>query len=296
MNSSEVINLAIGNLTNLIGRSIEIADIIKPPELEAAVNLFKTVSKLSPLVANQLEFHTIDFLNTIPEFQAVGRWRRQDPGFPDAIFDSEILPPPGLEIKAWFPLATEITARFKDSQNHFSADQIYVVMIAWLPEYLIYGKPKVIDILFVSGKSIAKARDIHYHKPPDYLVIEPEDTSSRTANLQQTNTNGYKFQGSSEDFEEAKKIVDSWGPAGRVYEPTPEYQTTIRQLVNNFNYRLDTNFAKMDRIEHPEIEQFKRKVYNSKFLGLKVQDWIALMKTGSDEQIRQIFHQRLAIK
>jgi hypothetical protein len=31
---------------------------------------------------------------------------RQDPSFPDTIFESE-LPKPGIEIKSWFPLAAE---------------------------------------------------------------------------------------------------------------------------------------------------------------------------------------------
>ncbi len=44
----------------------------------------------------------------------------------------------------------------------------------------------------IRKRSIAEARDQHYHKPPDYLVVEPEDTSRRTKNLRQTNTNGYK--------------------------------------------------------------------------------------------------------
>src|SRR5690606_30983001 len=126
----------------------------------------------------------------------------------------------GFEIKAWFPLATEITARFKDSQNHFTQDQTYVAMLAWLPEFLIFGKPKIIDIVVVSGGSVAKARDDHYHNPPDYLVIEPEDTASRTSNLQQTNTNGFKFQGTPAQFAEAQKLVHSWGMGGGDYFPT----------------------------------------------------------------------------
>ena len=62
----------------------------------------------------------MEFLNDQPEYQELGEWQRQDPGFPDMIFvGPTVTPSPGFEIKAWFPLATEITARFKDSQNHF---------------------------------------------------------------------------------------------------------------------------------------------------------------------------------
>ena len=75
-----------------------------------------------------------------------------------------------------------ITARFKDSQNHFKDDQTYVCLLAWMPDQLIFGKPHIIDVCVVSGLSVAQARDTHYHNPPDYLVLEPEDTTARTRN------------------------------------------------------------------------------------------------------------------
>ena len=214
------------------------------------MNLAKVISKLSPLLGNLIEFNTCEYLSDKPEFEGIGKWRRQDPGFPDAIFEGEIEPTPGFEIKTWFPLATEITARFKDSQNHFVDDRTYGAMIAWLPEHLIYGKPYILDVMITSGASVAKARDDHYHNPPDYLVIEPEDTSERTRNLQQTNTNGSKFQGSTKQFKEAQQIVASWGTGGNEYKPTPDYQTKLRELMGRYTYRLDTNYAKMDRIVH----------------------------------------------
>jgi hypothetical protein len=94
-------------------------------------------------------------------------------------------PVPGFEIKTWFPLATEITGRFKDSQNRFVDNNVNVCLPAWLPEHLIYGKPRILDVVVVSAASVAKARDSHYHDPPGYLVVEPEilqlgpETSSR---------------------------------------------------------------------------------------------------------------------
>jgi len=167
-------------------------------------NLAKVISKLSPLLGNMIEFSTVDLLNDY-DWADNGQWIRQDPGFPDALFQSQsILPNPGIEIKAWFPFATEITARFKDSVTIFKDNNIDMALIAWLPENVIWGKPQIIDVLVVSGKSVAEARDFHYHKPPDYLVFEPEDTSDRAANLQQTNTNGYKLQQDKCDINKAK--------------------------------------------------------------------------------------------
>lgn len=210
MNTAEAIELATTHLSGHIGQSFDVFTIAKPAKMAAAVNLAKIVSKLSPLVGNLIEFTAVDLLNDEPAFMALGKWKRQDPDFPDALFEGSITPPPGFEIKAWFPLATEITARFKDSQERFTGDNIHVAMLAWLPENVLFRKPTLIDVCVVSGRSVAKARDEHYHNPPDYLVLEPEDTSARTRNLRQTNTNGYKWQGTAKDFEEAKKIVASW--------------------------------------------------------------------------------------
>jgi hypothetical protein len=273
MNTSEVIALASTHLHNLAGHTFDVINVAKPTDIDSAVNLSKIISKLSPLVGNLIEFEAVKYLNSIQSFQPLGKWRRQDPGFPDTVFDGAVSPMPGFEIKAWFPFATEITARFKDSQSHFLNDETYVVMLAWLPEYLIYGKPKVIDVCIVSGMSVAKARDSHYHNPPDYLVIEPQDTSTRTQNLQQTNTNGFKFQGSVSDRVLANSIVESWGEAGKLYSIDSAYQQKLQNLIGQFTYRGDTNFAKMDRIMHTTIEKFKSSVMQSSFYGKSIFEW-----------------------
>lgn len=296
MNTQEVIRLATQYLDGLSGHIFDVLDISKPVSLDAAVNLTKVISKLSPLVGNLIEFNTVEFLNKQNEFSTFGKWQRQDPGFPDTVFIGRVQPTPGLEIKAWFPLATEITARFKDSQNHFQFDQTYVVLLAWLPEKVIYGKPRIFDVCVISGLSVAIARDNHYHNPPDYLVLEPEDTTQRTANLQQTNTNGYKFQGSKEEILEAQKIVDSWGVEGKLYKPTREYQRLLRQLLTRYTYRLDTNFAKMDRIVHPEIEEFKKLVYNAEIAGMTVGKWNKLLSSRREESIKSALQKYLEIR
>jgi hypothetical protein len=169
-------------------------------------------------------------------------------------------------------------------------------MLAWLPEFLIFGKPKIIDIVVVSGGSVAKARDNHYHNPPDYIVLEPEDTAARTSNLQQTNTNGYKFQGNTAQFLKAQEVVASWGPNGTIYLPTPDYQAWLRELIASFPYRLDTNFAKMDRIVHAEIEAFKSRVYRIRFHGMTIGEWNRLLSRGDEVTIRNELEQRLDIR
>jgi hypothetical protein len=277
MNYTEILTIASNEITALKGHFIPVLDIAKPPTLDYARQLSKVVSKLSPLLGNMIEFAAVDLLSTY-DWQGMGLWKRQDPGFPDTIFQSEqIIPNPGIEIKTWFPFATEITARFKDSVSHFADDQINVAMIAWLPEHVLWGKPVIIDTWVGSASSVAAARDAHYHRPPDYLVFEPEDTSSRTVNLQQTNTNGYKFQGSPADFSRAKQIVDSWGQDGEKYSTSPDYQIKLQGLLGNFTYRLDTNFAKMDRIGHASLEDFKVRVLETEFRGHKIRRWSQIL-------------------
>lgn len=295
MTTAQAIALASTHLKSLGGHVFDVLSITKPVSSAAAANLARVISKLSPILGNLIEFNAVEFLSGVEEFQRHGRWVRQDPGFPDTIFQGSIEPAPGFEIKAWFPLATEITARFRDSQNHFEHDQTYVAMLAWLPQNLIYGKPSIIEVCVVSAKSVAVARDTHYHNPPDYLVLEPEDTSQRTRNLQQTNTNGYKWQGRAEQFQEASQVVEKWGKGGRQYRPTREYQKRLRQLIARFPYRLDTNFAKMDRIVHPDIEAFKTRVLARQVHGRAISEWSRILFRSEEIELRGALSEQLGI-
>lgn len=272
MNYLDVLAQASKEIAKLKGHSLDVLDIKKPHSVEYAQHLAKVVSKISPLIGNMIEFSIIEKLNEV-NWNGLGKWVRQDPGFPDAIFQGSLEPSPGIEIKTWFPLATEITARFKDSVLHFDKNQTNVAVVAWLPEFLIYGKPKIIDVWIGSAKSVAQARDKHYHRPPDYLVFEPEDTSSRTINLQQTNTNGYKFQGSAKLLKKAEADVKKWGKGGLDFSSTLDYQNKLKGLLGKYPYRLDTNFAKIDRIEHPELEKFKTRVLATKVDGKTILEW-----------------------
>jgi len=295
MDTQEALEIAGEHLKSIRGHVFDLLTVSKPISPEAAVYLTKVVSKLSPMLGNLIEFNAVEYLNDQKDFKPFGEWTRQDPGFPDALFKGSIYPAPGLEIKAWFPLATEVTARFKDSQNHFLNDKTHVVLLAWLPEKLIFGKPHILDVCVVSGKSVAKARDDHYHNPPDYLVLEPEDTSNRTRNLQQTNTNGYKWQGTDKQFANAKKLVDSWGANAHLYQPTREYQYMLRTLIAKYPYRLDTNFAKMDRIGHHEIEEFKKHVLEMEFQGHTVGDWSKILFRGDEANVKSELSERFQI-
>ena len=287
LNVRRILNSASEEIDRLDGETLDILEIKKPPDIVYAAHLAKIISKLSPLVGNMIEFYVTNTLNSI-QFNEIGQWIRQDPGCPDVVFKGSVKPEPGFEIKTWFPLATEITARFRDSITHFDRDQTDVVLIAWVPEFLIYGQPKVIGIWRDTAKSLAKARDTHYHNPPHYLVFEPEDTRARTANLQQTNTNGYVIQDSGADLAEAVRDVHSWGSSGLVYDASPSYQRKLHELRNKYSYRLDTNFAKMDRIQHQGLEVFKSQILSVEVFGYTLQEWRSKAFFKSDEALRKL--------
>ena len=266
-------------MKSLVGTTFDVLTISRPQSADEAANLSKIVSKLSPLIGNLIEFKVAEYLNKCETTKNYGLWKRQDPGFPDIILQGDIKPAPGIEIKAWFPLATEITGRFKDSQNRFANDEVDLAILAWVPEYIFWGKPKIVDVCIVSGRSVAEARDKHYHKPPHYIVLEPEDTTTRTSNLQQTNTNGYVIQDNNpQDIDRAIEIVNSWGEDGLVYKTNKTYQAKLKQLQASVKYRLDTNYAKIDRIEHAEIESFKTQISKRKLWARSLKDWSELLK------------------
>lgn len=279
----EILIEASEALAGFSGRVLDVLEVSRPPDLDYAVHLSKIVSKLSPIIGNMLEYGVVSFLNE-RNARNNGKWVRQDPGFPDTIFLGSVEPMPGIEIKTWFPLATEITARFKDSITHFESDQTNVAMLAWVPEYVIFGRPRILDVWIDSARGVAEARDRHYHNPPDYLVFEPEDTSARTRNLQQTNTNGYKFQGTIQQFKKAEAVVKSWGSKGRSFSHDRGYQSRLKQLLGAFPYRLDTNFAKMDRIEHASLEEFKSRVEQTKIGGRTIAEWTRVMRDIDTEE------------
>ena len=118
-------------------------------------------------------------------------------------------------------------------------------------------------------------------------MLEPGDTTTRTSNPQQTNTNRYKFQGTPEPLREAQALVPSWAGNDAAYLPAPAHQKLLRELMNRFPYRLDTNFAKMDRIAHADIEAFKERVYATEFHGHTIGAWKRLLAHGDEDAIRR---------
>lgn len=283
----EILRRASAELLGLTGSTLDVVDVLRPPSLEFAVELGKLTSKMSPLISNLIELWSVERLNEI-DWGVIGEWRRQDPGFPDATFASRaVQPAPGIEIKAWSPLSTEITARFRESATLFAKPHINVALIAWIPDHVIFGRPLIVNVCVIPAASVALFRDNHYHRPPFYLITEPELTAGRTRNLRQTNVNGYKLQEDQCDVRKAVEVVSALGASFLHYSSSAPYQLKVQRLMGRFPYRLDTNFAKLDRIGLPAIEQFKAECAAQEFYGMRLEEWSALMSTAGESDLKR---------
>lgn len=72
MNTAEAIALATAHLQTLKNHRFDLLTLSKPISPDAAVNLAKVISKLSPLLGNMIEFNAVEFLNAFPEFTPFG--------------------------------------------------------------------------------------------------------------------------------------------------------------------------------------------------------------------------------
>lgn len=266
---------AVAVLADFAGHDLEALS-LDSDSLKQAPFFANTVSKLSPIIGNFMELRIAELLN---ENAVTGfRWERQDPGFPDVVLidnaTGEIQG--GYEVKAWYVMATEMTGRFRESVNLLRGKNINVVVVAWCMSNVIYGQPHILGTLVVSGEEVAESRDRHYHKPPAYLIEEPQNTTARTANLQQSNVNGYKVQLEDSDpleWDKAQKTTYT-----TVDPHSSQSQAEVKALKNKLVYRLDTNFAKLSRIENADIKKFMRLVMGSTHLGKNFAQWRLIMK------------------
>lgn len=268
-------------LASLVGTTVP-ALTLSSLDAQDAPFLGRITSKLSPIIGNLLERQISELLT---EGASDGmRWVRQDPDFPDALLldgngDSTRS---GYEVKAWYVLSTELTGRFRESVNLLDSRNIRIAIVAWHLSHIVYGTPEIVGVLTVDAVSVAKRRDAHYHRPPDYLCVEPRDTTARTRNLQQTNVSGFKWQETDVARRaEAEDLVEE-APARGQAANTAEAQALATELMNQYVYRLDTNFAKVDRIAHPGIETFKAEMLATQVRDRSLAEWIRLLRNLND--------------
>ncbi len=289
----QILQIASQAILDLKGHDVDVLTIKRPNDIQSAIELSKIVSKLSPIVGNLLEYAVVQYLNSLQTWPEGCFWERQDPGFPDVVLSGLSASHVGIEVKTWFPLATEMTARFRDSQTLLQSGEVKVAVLCWLPDWIIAGQPKIVDVWIGDALNVAKARDEHYHKPPHYLVLEPQDTAERTINLRQKNCSGYRFQGNSSQLAQAQAVVTSWGEEGIKYKPEREYQNQLHELAGRFPYRLDTNFAKIDRIVLESLEMWKSKVLTSTHMGRSVSQWSAAIAKSNENILGELIDTRV---
>ena len=277
-------------LKGAVGETLSTVSIFSESSDEA-VFLGQNISKLSPLIGNLIERRIPTLLSQrqsgrLPallaqsESEGMLEWRRQDPDFPDAALFAEGKPVgAGFEVKAWYPMATEMTGRFRESQNLLAGKDIRLVVVAWMMSEIIFGTPEIVGVLVVDARSVAKKRDRHYHDPPNYICEEPQDTTARTRNLQQTNVLGFKLQELDPKRLTTVRQLYAGSPAKGNGSETAKGQALSRQLLNAATYRQDSNFAKIDRIDHPEIEKFKANVLAKQFRGCSIGQWTRDIRT-----------------
>jgi hypothetical protein len=286
--NNEKINLSVDgvlddariNINSMVNDIFDIINIGKPNSLDYAIFMSHIESKISSIVGNMIEYSMANHLNKNSSFREFGIWKRQDPEFPDNIFQSRYLSEfPGIEVKAWYPLATEITARFKPSQSILSDTNPLLALVAWLPEYILHGKPKIIGVKIIPAMQLAQSRDNHYFNPPSYLVVEPEDTVNRTQNLQQRNVNGFKSQDwTDEERNKAEEFLRKLDFSNHQYGINDTVRQLTNYLMHNFRYREETNFAKINRIKNPSVIEFKSEIMNKKIFNHPISYWSHISK------------------
>ncbi len=274
--AKEEMNRASERLKDSVGEKLPTIT-ISSASSDEAVFLGQNVSKLSPLIGNLIERRIPELLSEDAP-QGGLKWQRQDPEFPDAALFADGEPTgAGFEVKAWFPMATEITGRFRESQNLLVDKDIRVAVVAWMLSDIVFGTPQIVGVLVADALSIASARDHHYHNPPYYICDEPQDTASRTRNLQQTNVLGFKLQ--EQDINRLHAVMNLSGLSTATGSETEEGQALSRELLATATYRQDSNFAKIDRIKHAEIEGFKARTLVQQFRGRSIADWAKDVRT-----------------
>lgn len=287
----QTIESSRATLATLVGTTLDAVAVRSNVPSEAPL-LGANVSKLSPLTSTLLESRAVLDLAVATEG---GRFQieRQDPGFPDAgVFLDGLATGHGLEIKAYNVLATEITARFRASQLALVNKNIHVVLICWVMDRVIHGQPLILDVQFIEAMSLAKARDAHYNRPPNYVVSPPDDNRGRIGSMLLRNVEGHVLQPSTtaESLGRVRVIQEALLQGAALGEPHHEVTAELtRHLRANLTYRLDTNFAKLDRIQHHEVESAKARNLGRLYLGRTFADWRAVLRgmTSRDQSTRR---------
>lgn len=280
----------------------------------AVTEFLKNISKLSPLISVEIETRARDHLRS--EFSDILpsniNWvvneRIEGEKYPDlALADLQFDPPSnwvwaGIEIKAWCPLATEISGRMMKGQSIMEEYPDQLVLIVWLPENLLYGEPKILATWVGEGQDIAKARDDHWHWVLDRdastkssLILEPDFSPDRDPHKQHTNVYRYKWdddsEGSQEKLDELEERAEELGIIDEPYSPEDEFQKKVQTLRGEFSeyFTEGSNFRKIGRCHYDELEEFQERFKKETFVeGKSVAQWESCLKNGNPEPFSNV--------
>jgi len=258
-----------------------------------------TLAKFSSVLSNMLEVHLVEELNKVNKmfnYWPNHKWINQDPYFPDCILVPNKGYNPktnthgvmGIEVKIWYPMATELTARLNESQDTAGLDNSVLLIGAWMPKSLIWGEIHTLGAGVFDLLDVIRTRDRKWFKPPKELITEPNDTTSRTSNLQQTNVIFWELQ-SGNDI--AKTIVAGWPDED--YSTDSATQTRINHLIDHpdISYRQENqNRNKIQRINFAEIDDFRQSMSEKKICGKTLKSWQEMKPATkiSDEVFRAL--------
>ena len=120
--TDNIIHKAYEIINNDIGNTLDDFSLGAPLNDEHKKLLVNIISKASSFMGNIFENRYNIILNQ--KFSS-GKWIRNDPDFPDLEFvEDNKKQNIGIEIKSWFPLSTEITGRFKESQTYLKDNSL----------------------------------------------------------------------------------------------------------------------------------------------------------------------------
>ena len=282
------------------GQRINILTINKCDE-DAVIPFLKNMSKLSSLISVQIETRSLARLDAIygedlpNDVEWVINERVGGEKYPDLAFaDLEFSPSsnwvwPGVEIKTWCPFATEMSGRMMKGQSIMENYPDQLLLVAWLPDHLLYGDPQVIGTWVGDGLEMAKSRDDYWHDPPKSLILEPDFSPDREAHKQHTNVDRYLWDDDDSNLEAAEQMAKDLGLYATPYSYDDDYQENVRKVYNSFNYKKGTNFRKLDRLHHDPLDNFPDRIREDTIIeGKSLDEWNKHLKRGEAEPFKSV--------
>jgi hypothetical protein len=302
------IDEVVNNLVDWIdGRNIDVFEVNRCDE-DAVIEFVKNMSKLSSLVSVEIETRSLKRLQSeyTGELPANVEWvineRVEGEKYPDlALADLDFNPPtdwvwPGVEIKAWCPFATEMSGRMMKGQSIMKEYPDQLLLVAWLPEHLLYGEPKVIGTWVGDGLEMAKSRDNYWHyirddskTTPSSIILEPDFSPDREAHKQHTNSYRYLWDDDDSKLDEVENMAKELNIWGEPYSPDDDYQKKVRRIYNSFNYKEGTNFRKLDRLHYDALDNFPDRIReNTTIEGKTLTEWLNHLRNDEAEPFKKV--------